>query len=78
MTVLASSSEVSTERLKTVEEIFSSVGRVLVLDEHSFDAVTGLSGSGRIRLPGHEGSDGCGIKKGLPEESRLPSQRKRF
>lgn len=72
MTVLAPSPEVSEERLKIVEEIFSSVGKVLILDERLFDAVTGLSGSG----PAYiylviEGLVEGGVKMGLPEDVAL-------
>jgi pyrroline-5-carboxylate reductase len=72
MTVLAPSPEVSQENLNAAEEIFSSVGRVLILSEHLLDAVTGLSGSG----PAYiylviEGLIDGGLKVGLPEDVAL-------
>lgn len=72
MTVLTSSPEVSEKEFGVVESIFSSVGRVLVLDERFFDAVTGLSGSG----PAYiylviEGLVEGGVRAGLPEDKAL-------
>lgn len=72
MIVLATAPEVSEEKLKEVEDIFSAVGRVLILDEHFFDAVTGLSGSG----PAYvylviEGLVDGGVKAGLSEDKAL-------
>jgi pyrroline-5-carboxylate reductase len=46
MTVLTASAEISEESLTVVTKLFSSVGRVRILDERLFDAATGLSGSG--------------------------------
>ncbi|MFH0749094.1 MAG: pyrroline-5-carboxylate reductase [Candidatus Bathyarchaeota archaeon] len=72
MTVITSTTEVTNEKLKVAEGIFSSVGKVLVLDEHFFNAVTGLSGSG----PAYiylviEGLVEGGVKSGLPEDTAL-------
>lgn len=72
MIVLTPSPEVSEEELKAVEEIFSSVGRVLVLDESLFDAVTGLSGSGPAYVYlAIEGLIEGGVKAGLSEDKAL-------
>lgn len=46
MSVLAPSSEVSSEDIEFAKEIFESIGQVEVLSENALDAVTGLSGSG--------------------------------
>lgn len=72
MIVLAPSPEASEKDLKAVEAIFSSVGRVMILDERFFDAVTGLSGSG----PAYiylviEGLIEGGVRAGLPEDKAL-------
>ena len=72
MIVLAPTPEVSEEKLRVVEGIFSSVGKVIILDERFFDAVTGLSGSG----PAYiylviEGLVEGGVKSGLPEDVAL-------
>lgn len=69
MTVLASTPEVSEEKLKLIEEIFSSVGKAIILDECYFDAVTGLSGSGPAYLYlVIEGLIEGGVKCGLSED----------
>ncbi|HYB93111.1 MAG TPA: pyrroline-5-carboxylate reductase [archaeon] len=72
MIVIASAPDISEKRFKAVEEIFSAVGRVLVLDEDLFDAVTGLSGSGPafIYLV-IEGLVEGGIKSGLSADTAL-------
>jgi pyrroline-5-carboxylate reductase len=72
MIVVAPSPEVSKEGVTAVKEVFSSVGKVLVLDEKFLDAVTGLSGSG----PAYiylviEGLIEGGMKLGLAEETAL-------
>ncbi len=72
MTVLAPSPEASGEDLEAAEAIFSAVGKVMVLDERFFDAVTGLSGSG----PAYiylvvEGLVEGGVRAGLPEDKAL-------
>jgi pyrroline-5-carboxylate reductase len=46
MIALTASSQASQEDLELAKEIFSSVGRVAIVEERLFDAVTGLSGSG--------------------------------
>ena len=46
MSVLAPSSEVSSEDIEFAKEIVESIGQVEVLSENALDAVTGLSGSG--------------------------------
>jgi len=72
ITVLAPSPEASEKDLKAVEAIFSSVGKVMILNERFFDAVTGLSGSG----PAYiylviEGLVEGGVKAGLPQDKAL-------
>ena len=72
MIVLTSSPEASERDLDTVKEIFTSIGRVLVLEEHLFDAVTGLSGSGPAYIyMVIEGLTEGGIKAGLPEDKAV-------
>lgn len=46
MTVLSRTQDVTDEQLAEVSRVFSSIGRVLTLDEEHMDAVTGLSASG--------------------------------
>lgn len=63
------SNEVNEDDLKVAEQIFSAVGRVIVLDEQFIDAVTGLSGSGPayIAMIIEALSDG-GVLAGLPRK----------
>ncbi|MGH7267392.1 MAG: pyrroline-5-carboxylate reductase [Candidatus Rokuibacteriota bacterium] len=58
--------------LETAQEIFSAVGRVVVLDEELMDAVTGLSGSGPayIALVVEALADG-GVKVGLDRQTAM-------
>jgi len=46
ITALSGGKSAQPQHLKKAKAIFSSVGRVLILDEHHMDAVTALSGSG--------------------------------
>jgi pyrroline-5-carboxylate reductase len=72
MTVITFGAEVSEEMLKVVKEIFSSIGKILLLDESFFDAVTGLSGSGpAYAYIAIEGLVEGGLKAGLPEDVAL-------
>lgn len=72
MIVLAPNHEVSDGDLRVVKGLLSSVGKVAVLDERFFDAVTGLSGSG----PAYiylvvEGLVEGGVNSGLPEDTAI-------
>jgi pyrroline-5-carboxylate reductase len=65
-TAIARSAELEPEDLETAPEIFTAVGRVVVLDEELMDAVTGLSGSGPayVAIVIESLADG-GVKMGL-------------
>ncbi len=69
MTVLSPGRAVTEAQLSWAQQIFGSVGRVLVLDEQHMDAVTGLSGSGPayVYIIIESLADG-GVKLGLPRE----------
>ena len=69
MTVLAPRANVSKENLQIASEVFSSIGKVVVLEEKLLDAVTGLSGSG----PAYffliiDALAEAGVKEGVPRE----------
>ena len=70
MTALAMGPGVEQEEVACARQIFESVGRVVPIDEHLMDAVTGLSGSGPayIFLAIEAMADG-GVKMGLPRET---------
>ena len=72
MTALASTPNASDEDIQVAKQIFESVGRVTVLDEKLFDAVTGLSGSGPayVYLFIEAMADG-GVKVGLPKDKAI-------
>ncbi len=69
MTAIASGSHASLEQLDIAQQLFSGIGRTLVLDEKHFDAVTGLSASGPafIYIVIEALADG-GVKCGLPRD----------
>ncbi len=66
VTAIARADGLEAEDLEIASEIFSAVGRVVVLEEDLMDAVTGLSGSGPayIALVIESLADG-GVKMGL-------------
>jgi pyrroline-5-carboxylate reductase len=65
-TAIARSAELDADDLETAQEIFTAVGRVVVLEEELMDAVTGLSGSGPayVAIVIESLADG-GVKMGL-------------
>lgn len=65
-TAIARSEELEPDDLETAQEIFTAVGRVVVLEEELMDAVTGLSGSGPayVAIVIESLADG-GVKMGL-------------
>ena len=65
-TAIARSQELDVDDLETAQEIFTAVGRVVVLEEELMDAVTGLSGSGPayVAIVIESLADG-GVKMGL-------------
>lgn len=69
MTALAAGSHASQEQLGIAQNLFSGIGKTLVLEERHFDAVTGLSASGPafIYIVIEALADG-GVKCGLPRE----------
>lgn len=69
MTALAPMTNVSKENLQIANEVFSSIGKVVVLEERHLDAVTGLSGSG----PAYvfliiEALAEAGVNEGIPRD----------
>ena len=66
VTAIARSEELDGDDLETAQEIFTAVGRVVVLEEELMDAVTGLSGSGPayVAIVIESLADG-GVKMGL-------------
>lgn len=71
-TAIARGRGLSSEDLAVAEAIFGAVGRVVVLDESSMDAVTGLSGSGPayVALVVEALADG-GVNMGLDRATAL-------
>ena len=67
VTALAGCRGLSVENLKIAQSIFESVGKVVIVDESSMNAVTGLSGSGPayVYLAIEALIDG-GVRVGLP------------
>lgn len=72
VTALAPTPKASEKDIQDAMDVFGSVGRVLVLDEKHFDAVTGLSGSGPAYayLFIEALADG-GVRVGLPKETSI-------
>jgi pyrroline-5-carboxylate reductase len=69
MTALAAGKHATDDDVKIAQEIFSSMGRTVVVDEKHMDAITGLSASG----PAYvymiiESLAEAGVKLGLPRE----------
>ena len=70
MTVIAAGKHARAEHLALAQQIFRSMGRVLVLDEKHMDAVTGLSASGpAFMFVVLEALAEGGLKVGLPRET---------
>lgn len=69
MTGICAGKNAKREHVSLAEEVFSSFGRVLVLDERYLDAVTGLSGSGpAFMYVMLEALAEGGVKVGLPRD----------
>jgi pyrroline-5-carboxylate reductase len=71
-TGIAPGSHAKSDDLRLAKALFEAVGRAVVLDERSIDAVTGLSGSGPayVMLMLEALADG-GVKVGLPRDAAL-------
>jgi len=72
VTAIAAGSHAHDDDLRVARELFSAVGRVVVLDESLLDAVTGLSGSGPayVMIIIDALADG-GVKVGLHRDTAL-------
>src|SRR5256712_7297151 len=72
VTAIAKAEGLESDDLDTAGEIFSAVGRVVVLDEELLDAVTGLSGSGPayVALVIESLADG-GVQMGLDPNTAM-------
>jgi pyrroline-5-carboxylate reductase len=69
MTALAGGKHATPDDVKVAEQIFSSMGRTVVVDEKHMDAITGLSASGPayVYMIIESLAEG-GVKLGLPRE----------
>jgi len=69
MTALAAGTHATKDDVKLAQQIFSSMGRTVVVDEKHMDAITGLSASGPayVYLIIESLAEG-GVKLGLPRE----------
>jgi len=72
VTAIAKTPGLDVEDLETAQEIFTAVGKVVVLDEEQLDAVTGLSGSGPayVAIVIESLADG-GVKMGLDRATAM-------
>lgn len=72
MTVISPCENISTDEINAVQEILSTTGKVLVLDEKYMDAVTGVSGSGPAYVFTfiQAMADGA-VKMGIPRDYAL-------
>jgi pyrroline-5-carboxylate reductase len=72
VTAIAKSPGLDIEDLETAQEIFTAVGKVVVLEEEQLDAVTGLSGSGPayVAIVIESLADG-GVKMGLDRATAM-------
>jgi pyrroline-5-carboxylate reductase len=72
MTAICGGTSVSKEEMALAQRVFDSVGICLELEEHHFDAITGMSGSGPayMFLIMEALADG-GVRVGLPREVAL-------
>jgi pyrroline-5-carboxylate reductase len=72
VTAIARAEETDADDLETAQEIFTAVGRVVVLEEELMDAVTGLSGSGPayVAIVIESLADG-GVKMGLDRATAM-------
>jgi len=69
---LAKGSSATNEDMELAQEIFSAVGRAVVVDEKLMDAVTGLSGSGPAYVfTVIEALSDAGVKVGIPRPLAL-------
>lgn len=72
MTALAAGRHAGREEVAAAAEVFSHVGRTVVVDEHHFDAVTGLSASGPafVYIVIEALAEG-GVRAGLPRKTAI-------
>jgi pyrroline-5-carboxylate reductase len=72
MIAVTASSQIKADKLAVLEKLLSGAGRIDYIDEHYFDAVTGLSGSGPafVYMFIEALADG-GVQAGLPRDKAL-------
>lgn len=69
MSVISAGSEVSAEQVDLVRELFSSLGKAIVLDERHQDAATAISGSGPAYVALMiDAMARAGVRHGLPRQ----------
>jgi len=72
MSALCPSKNVTARELKSITEIFSGLGKAVVLEERMFDAVTAVSGSGPAYVYMFiQALADAGVREGLPRDVAL-------